>query len=91
MTAVESRPKKRVMESDDGDDYADSSLEEDEDEVDDMADFIDDDCEENTDYSVYIRDLFGYDRRKYVCYLVVVYGISFCCHEKCYFQFLELL
>ena len=60
----ESLPKKRRIESDS--DEGDSSLEEDEEEDDDMADFIDDECEENagTDYSLYIRKMFKYDRRK---------------------------
>jgi len=40
---------------------------EDEDEDDDMDDFIDDGSDvERTDYSHYIRELFGYDRRKLV-------------------------
>jgi len=42
----------------------------DEDEVDDMDDFIDDGSDtERRDYSHYIRELFGYDRRKSVMLL----------------------
>ena len=61
----ESLAKKRRIESDS--DEGDSSLEEDEEEDDeDMADFIDDECEENAEanYSLYIRKMFNYDRRK---------------------------
>jgi len=58
------RSRKRQIESDDDDD--DSSLEEDEEDDDDMDGFIDDGCEDNgsTDYSFYIRKLFGYDKRR---------------------------
>ena len=58
----EKQSRKRRIESDDDD----SSLEEDEDEDDDMDGFIDDGCDDNagTDYSFYIRKLFGYDKRR---------------------------
>lgn len=64
------RKRPAAVESDvdsEDDDYADDSLEEDEDDDDDADSFIDDGSGVEEDYSHYIRELFGYDRRKYVC------------------------
>ena len=61
--AVERRPVKQPRPRD-----VSSEDEDEDDEVDDdddMDDFIDDGSDtERTDYSHYIRELFGYDRRK---------------------------
>jgi len=51
------KPAKRPVPSDESS--------EEEEEEDEMSDFIDDGSDvERTDYSHYIRELFGYDRRK---------------------------
>ena len=48
----------------------DDSSEDEDDDDDDMDDFIDDGSDvEHEDYSHYIRELFGYDRRKLVMFL----------------------
>jgi len=49
----------------------DEDVDDDDDDDDDMDDFIDDGSDvERTDYSHYIRELFGYDRRKLVILFV---------------------
>ncbi|RWS07969.1 Protein SPT2-like protein [Dinothrombium tinctorium] len=59
---------RRGMYGDNYEDYADSDKEEEEEEDEEMRDFIDDgdyDLQDD-DYSKYIREIFGYDKRKYV-------------------------
>ena len=63
-TDAERRPVKQARHRDD------SSDDEDDGEDDDMDGFIDDGSDaEGNDYSHYIRELFGYDRRKSVILL----------------------
>ena len=65
--AVERKPVKRPRQNDD------SSEDDVNDDDDDMDGFIDDGSDaERTDYSAYIRQLFGYDRRKLVSFTVIM-------------------
>jgi protein SPT2 len=71
-TVSERRPQKRpavkdVLSDDEEDDDIDDLEEEEDEDDDDMRGFIDDGSDEDDqcDYSHYIRELFGYDRRKF--------------------------